>query len=344
MPSGANSESTAPVMVRGAMSVADRAIIPTQAFLLRSGPVAFERDGRDVERLGSFIVWGIGLLGIALARCRSWFRVRAALGTCTPVELPIPVPASLAQGAGEPGVVGFLRPVLVFPARLLEQLDARQLDAILAHELCHVRRRDNLFAAVHMLVEAIFWFQPLVWWSGARMMEERELACDEEVLRTGCMAADYAEGILKVCRFVVDPPLQCVSGVTGADVGKRLRTILAGTIGRELSAGRKAALAGIGVAAFAMPIFIGALNARAVQAQSPARADAPKPQMTAPPATPPSRPVAPPAAAPLQFEVASVKAAPEGRPFLLPRVLDPQSFRSVGTVTGPVSLMEWLTG
>ena len=54
--------------------------------------------------------------------------------------------------------------------------------AIVAHELCHVGRRDNLAAAVHMIVEAVFWFHPLVWWIGTRLVEERERACDEEVL------------------------------------------------------------------------------------------------------------------------------------------------------------------
>jgi beta-lactamase regulating signal transducer with metallopeptidase domain len=63
-----------------------------------------------------------------------------------------------------------------------------------------------------MVVEAIFWFDPLVWWIGARMLEERELACDEEVLRMGCEPADYGEGILKVCRFYTESPLPCVSG------------------------------------------------------------------------------------------------------------------------------------
>ena len=101
--------------------------------------------------------------------------------------------------------------------------------------MCHVRRRDNFFAAVHMVVEAIFWFHPLVWWIGSRMVEERELACDEEVLRMGCEPADYVEGILKVCRLYTESPLPCVSGVTGADVKKRLRAILAGGIASELS-------------------------------------------------------------------------------------------------------------
>src|SRR5438874_308667 len=141
------------------------------------------------------VVWPPGFLAITLARWRSWLRVRAALRGSTPIELPIPVRALITPGVEEPGIVGFLRPVLVLPAQLLEHLDPRQLGAILTHEMCHVRRRDNFFAAVHMAVEAIFWFHPLVWWIGSRLLEERELACDEEVLRMGCEPTDYVQGI-----------------------------------------------------------------------------------------------------------------------------------------------------
>src|SRR5262249_49375849 len=157
---------------------------------------------------------------IMLTRCRSWIGFRAALRTSTPVELPIPVPARITPGAKEPGVVGFLRPVLILPAHFLEHLNPRQLGAILTHELCHVRRRDNFSAGVRRLVEAIFWFNPLVWWIGSGMVEERELACDEEVLRTGYEPSDYVAGILQVCRLYVESPLPCISGVTGADVKK----------------------------------------------------------------------------------------------------------------------------
>ena len=215
------------------------------------------------------VVWVLGFLSIMLGRCRSWLGFRAALRTSTPVELPIPVPALITPGAEEPGVVGFLRPVLVLPfgAASWEHLNPRQLGAILTHELCHVHRRDNLFAGVHMMVEAVFWFHPLVWWIGSRMVEERELACDEEVLRRGCEPSDYVEGILKVCRFYVQSPLPCVSGVTGADVKRRLRAILSGSIADELSAARKMTLTAIGVAAFAAPILIGVLNAPASRAR-----------------------------------------------------------------------------
>lgn len=213
------------------------------------------------------IVWALGFVAIVAARFASWLRIRATLRAGTEIELPIPVRALVAPQVEEPGVVGLLRPVLLLPARLLGDLSPRQLQAVLAHELSHVRRRDNLFAAVHMLVEAIFWFHPLAWWIGSKLVEERELACDEEVLRMGCEPADYVEGILKVCRFCKESALPCVAGVTGADVKKRVRAILKGELAPELNFGKKAALAVIGLAVVAAPIAVGVLNAPQLDAQ-----------------------------------------------------------------------------
>jgi uncharacterized protein (TIGR03435 family) len=227
-------------------------------------------------------MWAVGFLAVILKRWRSWLAVRAALRAATPIELPIPIQALITPGAAEPGVVGFLRPVLILPAQLMQHLNPREFSAILAHEMCHVRRRDNFFAGLHMLVEAIFWFHPLVWWIGARMLEERERACDEEVLRMGCEPSDYVEGILKVCRFYTDSRLPCISGVTGADVKRRLCAILEGSIAQELSAAKKMTLAAAGLATLAAPVLLGVLNAPAIRAQN------------APAATP-------------KFEVASIK-------------------------------------
>jgi bla regulator protein BlaR1 len=214
------------------------------------------------------VVWAFGFLAITLARCRSWFRIRAVLRASTPLELPIPVPAFASSGSEEPVVVGFLRPALVVPAQLLEHLNPRQLDAVLAHELCHVRRRDNLFAAAHMIVEAIFWFHPLVWWIGSRLLQERELACDEEVLRLGCEPVDYVRGILTVCQFCLEMPAACVSGVTGADVKKRVRAILTGKVAPALNLSRRLVLALAGAATVLVPVGIGLIEAPATRAQT----------------------------------------------------------------------------
>src|SRR4030095_5750961 len=101
----------------------------------------------------------------------------------------------------EPGVFGIWRQVLLVPEGISDRLTPAQLRALIAHERCHVLHHDNLTAALHMVVEALFWFHPLVWWLERRLIEERERACDEYVLQSGSTPRDYAEGILEVCRF-----------------------------------------------------------------------------------------------------------------------------------------------
>jgi uncharacterized protein (TIGR03435 family) len=209
------------------------------------------------------------------------------------------------------------------PAGIVNHLEPRQLEAVLAHELCHVRRRDNLTGALHMIVEAVFWFHPLVWWIGARLVEERERACDEEVLRLGNEPQVYAEGILNVCKFYQESPLVCVSGIAGANLRKRIEDIMRNRIVHKLSLSRATLLAAAAVIAFAGPIAIGIVKAAASEAQSQiviqsiepqvapvpfqaARAAEPSPQ---PAAQAPQRQASPPPARET-FEVASIRSKP----------------------------------
>ena len=119
-----------------------------------------------------------------------------------------------------------------------------------------------------MIVEAVFWFHPLVWWIGARLVEERERACDEAVLRLGSEPRDYAEGILNVCKSYLESPLSCVSGVTGSNLNKRIRAILAGRVARDLSFSKKLALVAAGITALSVPIAVGIIGAPRIRAQS----------------------------------------------------------------------------
>jgi uncharacterized protein (TIGR03435 family) len=160
----------------------------------------------------------------------------------------------------EPGIFGVVRPVLLWPRGISGHLDDAQLNAILAHEVWHVRRRDNLAAVVHMLVEAAFWFHPLVWWLGARLVEERERACDEEVLRMGSAPEVYAESILRACRFCVESPLKCVSGVSGSNLKRRIVQIMNPQLANQLTGGRKMLLALLAIVAVGGPIALGVLN------------------------------------------------------------------------------------
>jgi uncharacterized protein (TIGR03435 family) len=180
--------------------------------------------------------------------------------TAIPLRFEAPIPVRSTASMIEPGVFGIRRPVLLLPQGIDERLTPEQLDAIVAHELCHVRRRDNLTSAIHMVVEAIFWFHPLVWWLGARLVEERERACDEEVVRLGNPPHVYAEGILTVCKFYLESPLVCVSGVTGSNLRRRIESIMAHRGTQGLTFAKKLLLTAAGVAAIALPIAAGALN------------------------------------------------------------------------------------
>jgi bla regulator protein BlaR1 len=225
------------------------------------------------------VIWACGFVGISFAWCVRWRRIRATVRAASALQLELPIRAMSSPSLLEPGVFGVFRHALLLPKGICDRLTPAQLEAVIAHELCHVRHRDNLIAAIHMFVETLFWFHPLVWWIGKRMVEERELACDEEVLRLGCDRRVYAEGLLNVCKLYVESPLACVAGVTGSNLKKRIEAIMSNRIAVRLNFAKKVALAVAGTAALTAPIVVGIMNAPAIRAQSaaqPAPAAAPK--------------------------------------------------------------------
>lgn len=229
-------------------------------------------------------LWFCGFVTVLVSWCVRWRRVSAAVRTSVPLNEGREVEAlrRVAQVAGvrkpidillsrsmlEPGIFGMSRPVLIWPHGISEYLEGAHLDAVLAHELWHVRRRDNLTAAIHMAVEAIFWFYPPVWWLGARLVEERERACDEEVMQSSGERRIYAESILKVCEFCVGSPLACVSGVTGADLKKRMVHIMSEHMAQKLEYSKKVLLWVAALVVVIAPIVFGLVNATPSAAQS----------------------------------------------------------------------------
>jgi beta-lactamase regulating signal transducer with metallopeptidase domain len=205
-------------------------------------------------------LWAAGALVVVTRWLVQWLRIRAAVKCSVLLPMAAPIIVRSSQARVEPGVVGLFRPVLLLPARIAEQLRPAQLQAIVAHELCHVRRRDNLAAAMHMLVEALFWFYPLVWWLGRRLVAEREFACDEAVIAAGNNREAYATGILQVCRHYLESPLICASGVSGADLKSRIERIMAPNPVSKLDGPRKAVLALLAAVAVITPVAFGAVS------------------------------------------------------------------------------------
>jgi uncharacterized protein (TIGR03435 family) len=271
-----------------------------------------------VNLLPAFLVamWLCGFVGVLFVWYARWRRISAALRQAVPLRegrevealrrveslggIRRPIDLLLSPASLEPGVFGIVRPVLVWPKGISEHLPDAHLEAIVAHEVSHVRRRDNLAAAIHMVVEALFWFHPLVWWLGARLIDERERACDEEVLQLGSGRRVYAESILKTCEFCVESPLACVTGVTGADLKKRIVRIMTERMANKLSLSTKLLLAGVGIAAVAGPVVFGLMNAPQIRAQSPA---VPQWQTAA--------------GGKMEFEVISIRKVPRNAPLLM---------------------------
>jgi len=216
-----------------------------------------------------FAIWGLGTLAIALRWLSRWIKLRAVLAQAGAVTSIGGTSVRRAPAGLEPGLFGIWRPVILLPEDIDTRLSPAELEAVLLHEACHRDHRDNLLAAVHMLVEALFWFHPLVWWLGARLNHERERACDEAVLAAGQAPEVYAESILKVCKLYVHSPLACVAGVSGSDLKERIERIVMSGVALPLGMVRKLMLAGFAGASLIVPLTASLLMAPLVVAAAP---------------------------------------------------------------------------
>ena len=108
-------------------------------------------------------------------------RLRMRVQVSSPVRLLV---SGLAQA---PAVVGVLRPVVLVPAGALARLVTEQMEALLLHELAHIRRYDHLVNAAQSIIETLLFYHPAVWWVSGHMRLERELCCDDTVSRSPVM-------------------------------------------------------------------------------------------------------------------------------------------------------------
>jgi bla regulator protein BlaR1 len=218
-------------------------------------------------------VWVCGMVTVLLIWCTRWRKIYRALHQAVPVKsgrefellrrletlvkVRRHIPMLRSVDMMEPGIFGIFHPRMLWPDRLSERLENEHIEGILAHELVHVRRRDNLTAAIHMLVEVVFWFHPMVWWIESRMLQERERACDEAVVQLAVRPEVYAEGLLKACRFCAESPLICVSGITGADLRDRIVRIMTEHLVQKMDLSRKLLLGGVAFVSLAIPVALG---------------------------------------------------------------------------------------
>jgi beta-lactamase regulating signal transducer with metallopeptidase domain len=124
-----------------------------------------------------------------------------------------------------PATLGFLRPVILLPPATALHITPQQLEALLAHELAHVRRHDYLVNVLQMFAETLFFYHPVVWWTSRRIRIERELCCDDIAVRACGDAVSYAQALTVVARLLVTRPGMAV-GAAGGPLLVRVQRLL----------------------------------------------------------------------------------------------------------------------
>lgn len=186
-------------------------------------------------------LWLAGVLAFHLRTLAGWIAVRRLTRSgvcCAPVEwrrridclttrLRVARPVRLFESslAEAPVLIGHLRPVILLPVGLLAGLPAAQVEAILAHELAHIVRRDYLVNLLQTFIEGLLFYHPAVWWMTRVIRAERENCCDDVAVAISGDARGYAAALaaLEVNRTTAR---EMALAATGANLMNRIRRIL----------------------------------------------------------------------------------------------------------------------
>jgi GWxTD domain-containing protein len=221
-----------------------RTIAPAPSLSPDDGRAANNRTPWDASELLPWLapLWMAGVLLFQLRCLASWIaagRLRR-IGVCGPAQqwteklkelrarLRMTRPVTLLEScfAEVPVVIGHLRPVILMPVGLLAGLPAGQMEAILLHELAHIRRADYLVNLAQTLVEGLLFYHPAVWWISGVIRAERENCCDDLVVLTNGDAHEYAAALAALAenRWTMR---ETALAATGGNLVKRIRRLLA---------------------------------------------------------------------------------------------------------------------
>ncbi|MEZ6115120.1 MAG: M56 family metallopeptidase [Pirellulaceae bacterium] len=194
-----------------------------------------------VPKFFSWLVplWLLGVLTCWARLWMQWLALRRLIRDATLPSLPIQqavanvrrrlgvhqkVLIRICDQLAVPAVVGCLRPTLLLPASLCSNLTPLEFDAILAHELAHIRRFDWLLNLLQLAVETLFFFHPAVWWLSRRIREERENACDDIGIHIVGDRLAYANALTRLATWSVQHHLSL--SANGGDFTARIHRIV----------------------------------------------------------------------------------------------------------------------
>jgi len=175
-------------------------------------------------------VWSLGVLLLSLRLVWAARQVHALRRLSAPAAAEIratvgalaarlgverAVQVQVSPAADSPSVIGWLRPVILLPASTLLGLTPQQLEAVLAHEMAHIRRFDYLVNLLQMLVETLLFYHPVVWLVSARIGHERELCCDDLAVAACGDKLCYARALARLERLRLTAPAMAMASAGG---------------------------------------------------------------------------------------------------------------------------------
>ena len=191
-----------------------------------------------------------------LKRVRSWLLLKQ--------DVDILISARVTEA----GLWGIWRPTVLLPEEAACRLSDEELEAVLLHELLHVERRDNLAVILQKAITALLWFYPPAWLIDRKLFEERERACDEEVVRLKKSPETYVSGILKVARACVEQRLVGTSSIGGASLKRRMKHLLSAAAPRRLGTPERVLIIGLVAGLTVFSLGAGLVNRDAYAAWS----------------------------------------------------------------------------
>jgi len=167
------------------------------------------------------------------------------------------VAVAISEVPHGPVLAGILRPMILLPRRLVEMMSVEQTQLIIAHEMAHVRRRDNLLLLIQRLAEMFLFFHPVVWVCGWILRREAEAACDDAVIAAYGGSTAYADSLTRVAEMKCGLTRRLLVNTFAAaesNFSQRVRRILDERVGRmRLGLSVAAVVALVVVACFGLP-------------------------------------------------------------------------------------------
>jgi Zn-dependent protease with chaperone function len=142
------------------------------------------------------------------------------------LDVPTPIVTVVAHCEGGAFVVGNRRPIVVLDGELLSRLDDDELEGVIAHELAHVRRRDNVVAGLLGAVRDLAFFVPGIGWAARQLHRERELAADQVAVDATGKPGALASGLLKVLEGGADRPSPCAAFAPHGSLVDRVQVLV----------------------------------------------------------------------------------------------------------------------